>query len=63
MPFIQHVEQGDAMVDKFAATALQKVKDAAIKVSETARDLLANVRPEEMPPFTYVMSKSSSKDN
>jgi hypothetical protein len=39
------------MVNKFASTALQKVKEASVKVAETTRDLLAKVKAEDMPPF------------
>jgi hypothetical protein len=41
----------DPLISKFALTAHKKVKDASSKVSETIRDLLATVRPEEIPPF------------
>ncbi|KAF2434904.1 hypothetical protein EJ08DRAFT_437739 [Tothia fuscella] len=50
LPFITLTNHTDAMVNKYARTSLQKVKDAAVKVAETTRDLLATVRPEEMPP-------------
>jgi hypothetical protein len=41
----------DPLISKFALTAHKKVKEASAKVSETIRDLLATVRPEEIPPF------------
>ncbi|QDS69903.1 hypothetical protein FKW77_000995 [Venturia effusa] len=57
IPFIQQqttttsTTTTDPLLTTFALTALQKVKDASARASETIRDLLATVPTHQMPPF------------